>query len=112
MCISSAGGKLPPPCAPRCECRPVAGTETVDFTAGAIRPQRDVVDDQMRPRPQIEWSHLRARLEIEFGIGNSELKKYDDVDEESMLKAYACIQCPRTRFRCGEVRALRAADTR
>merc|ERR1719199_460107 len=64
----------------------------VDFTAGQIRPQRDVVDEQMRPKPQIEWSHLRARLEIEFGIGDSELKKYDAVNDEALLEAYEMMQ--------------------
>ena len=43
----------------------------------------------MRPRPQIEWSHLRARLEIEFGINDSDLKKYDEIDDEAVLEACA-----------------------
>ena len=59
------------------------GTETVDFTLGAIRPNRDVVDDQMRPRPSIDWSNLRARLEIEFGIKGDELAKFDEVSDDS-----------------------------
>ena len=28
-----------------------SGTETVDFTGGELRKNRDVTDDQMRPRP-------------------------------------------------------------
>merc|ERR1719238_2300019 len=55
------------------------GTETVDFTEGAVRPQRDVVDEQMRPRPSIDWTNLRARLEIAFGIPEDKLKKYDEL---------------------------------
>ena len=65
------------------------GTETVDFTAGTIRPQRDVTDGQMRPRPNIDWSNLRAKLELDFGIPEETLKKYDTIEKGDMLKAYA-----------------------
>ena len=65
------------------------GTETVDFTAGTIRPQRDVVDGQMRPRPNIDWSNLRAKLELDFGIPEETLKKYDTIEKGDMLKASA-----------------------
>jgi pyruvate dehydrogenase E1 component alpha subunit len=68
------------------------GTETVDFTGGKIRPQRDVVDDQMRPRPDIEWLQLRERLENEFGIDDSDLKKYDEIPEDAVLAAYEMMQ--------------------
>ncbi|KAL3895016.1 MAG: hypothetical protein SGPRY_013639, partial [Prymnesium sp.] len=68
------------------------GTETVDFTLGAIRPQRDVTDDQMRPRPSIDWSNLRARLEVEFGIGEEKLKAYDAIEDEAFLKAFEMMQ--------------------
>merc|ERR1719387_2918729 len=68
------------------------GTETVDFTEGAVRPQRDVVDEQMRPRPSIDWTNLRARLEVEFGISDEELKQYDEVSDERMLEAYEMMQ--------------------
>ena len=61
------------------------GTETVDFTAGSVRPQRDVTDEQMRPRPSIDWSNLRARLEVVFGI--EDMSKYDDLSQEDLLKA-------------------------
>jgi len=67
-------------------------TETVDFTGGKIRPQRDVVDDQMRPRPDIEWLQLRERLENEFGIDDSDLKKYDEIPEDAVLAAYEMMQ--------------------
>ena len=63
------------------------GIETVDFTGGSIRPQRDVTDDQMRPRPNIDWSNLRARLELEFGIPDDKLKSYDNIESEDLLKA-------------------------
>ena len=68
------------------------GTETVDFTAGTIRPQRDVTDDQMRPRPNIDWTNLRAKLELDFGISEEQLKKYDDVSGEDLLKSYEMMQ--------------------
>jgi len=68
------------------------GTETVDFTAGAVRPQRDVTDAQMRPRPSIDWSNLRARLEVEFGIAEEKLKTYDVIEAEDFLKAYEMMQ--------------------
>ena len=67
------------------------GTETVDFTLGAIRPNRDVVDDQMRPRPSIDWSNLRARLEIEFGIKGDELAKFDEVSDDDLVEAYSMM---------------------
>ena len=68
------------------------GIETVDFTGGSIRPQRDVTDDQMRPRPNIDWSNLRARLELEFGIPDDKLKSYDKIESEDLLKAYEMMQ--------------------
>eukprot|EP00966_Prymnesium_polylepis_P315991 7300658-Prymnesium_polylepis.1 len=68
------------------------GTETVDFTGGAVRPQRDVVDDQMRPRPSIDWSNLRARLEVEFKIPEETLAKYDAVSSEDLFEAYEMMQ--------------------
>merc|ERR1719310_1125350 len=68
------------------------GTETMDFTLGEIRAQRDVLDDQMRPRPSIDWSNLRARLEVEFGITDEQLKKYDDISKEDLLNAYEMMQ--------------------
>jgi len=68
------------------------GTETIDFTLGGVRPQRDVTDEQMRPRPTIEWDNLRARLELEFKLTEEELSKYDDVSNEDLLKAYEMMQ--------------------
>jgi TPP-dependent pyruvate/acetoin dehydrogenase alpha subunit/pyruvate/2-oxoglutarate/acetoin dehydrogenase E1 component len=68
------------------------GTETVDFQEGAVRPQRDVVDEQMRPRPSIDWTNLRARLEVEFGMSDEELKKYDSIEKEDFGKAYEMMQ--------------------
>jgi len=68
------------------------GTETVDFTAGTVRPNRDVVDDQMRPRPSIDWSNLRARLEVEFGMSDEELKKYDSIEDGDFQSAYEMMQ--------------------
>ena len=58
----------------------------------AVRPQRDVVDDQMRPRPSIDWTNLRARLEVEFGMSDDELKKYDKIEKEDFSKAYEMMQ--------------------
>merc|ERR1719149_418323 len=68
------------------------GTETIDFTGGAVRPQRDVVDDQMRPRPSIDFSNLRARLEVEFGFTDEQLKQYDTLSKEDVTKAYEMMQ--------------------
>jgi len=68
------------------------GTETVDFTGGEIRKNRDVTDDQMRPRPSIDWSNLRARLELEFKFTDEELKKYDALEKESVIDAYEMMQ--------------------
>ena len=68
------------------------GTETVDFTQGAVRPQRDVMDDQMRPRPQIAWQQLRSRLEIEFGMKDSDLKQFDEIPDDAILDAYEMMQ--------------------
>jgi len=68
------------------------GTETVDFTLGEVRVQRDVVDDQMRPRPNIDWSNLRARLEVEFGYKEDELAKYDEISKDDLLNAYEMMQ--------------------
>ena len=65
------------------------GTETVDFTLGKIRTQRDVVDDQMRPRPDIEWQELRKTLETKFGISDADLKKYDEIPEDAVEAACA-----------------------
>ena len=83
----------------------------MDFTGGKIRPQRDVVDDQMRPRPDIEWLQLRQRLETEFGINDSDLKKYDEIPEDAVLAA--CAPPPRhTRLTaCRPACPARAVET-
>ncbi len=97
------------------------GTETVDFTGGKIRPQRDVVDDQMRPRPDIEWLQLRERLENEFGIDDSDLKKYDEIPEDAVLAACAPPRhtrlparrpaCPARAVECGRAHGQRHMPT-
>ena len=61
----------------------------MDFTLGKIRTQRDVVDDQMRPRPDIEWLELRKTLETKFGISDADLKKYDEIPEDAVEAACA-----------------------
>ena len=38
----------------------------------------------MRPRPSIDWSNLRARLEIEFRIPEEKLKGYDAIASEDL----------------------------
>jgi hypothetical protein len=65
------------------------GTETVDFTLGKVRPQRDVMDEQMRPRPDIEWQQVRKTLETVFGISDADLKKYDEIPEDAVEAACA-----------------------
>jgi len=67
-------------------------TETVDFTAGTIRPQRDVTDKQMRPRPNIDWTNLRASFELDFRMTDAELQKFDAIPAEDLLKAYEMMQ--------------------
>ena len=62
------------------------GTETADFTVGTIR---DVVDGQMRPRPNIDWATLRTQLEVGFELTEKQLKKYDDVSDGDLLKSYS-----------------------
>ena len=66
--------------------------ETMDFTGGSVRAQRDVVDDQMRPRPSIDWSNLRAKLELEFGMSEEKLAEFDAIAPEDLLKAYETMQ--------------------
>lgn len=61
----------------------------MDFTLGKIRPQRDVMDEQMRPRPDIEWMQLRKTLETEFGISDADLKKYDEIPNDAIEAACA-----------------------
>ena len=56
------------------------GTETLDFTGGALRNNKDLTDTDLtrmgrRARPNIDWSNLRARLEVEFGFKEEELKQ-------------------------------------
>ena len=68
------------------------GTETVDFTLGKVRPQRDVMDEQMRPRPDIEWQQVRKTLETVFGISDADLKKYDEIPEDAVEAAYEMMQ--------------------
>ena len=66
----------------------------MDFTLGKIRTQRDVVDDQMRPRPDIEWLELRKTLETKFGISDADLKKYDEIPEDAVEAACAPPRSP------------------
>jgi len=78
-------------------CAPVrlnapGGTETMDFTLGEVRPQREVTDDQMRPRPSIDWTNLKAKLELDFGIPEEQLKKYDEISQDDLLKSYEMMQ--------------------
>lgn len=68
------------------------GTETVDFQENEMRKNRDVLDDQMRPRPHIDWTNLRARLEVEFGLSEKQLKKYESLEEAALCKAYGMMQ--------------------
>ena len=70
------------------------GTETMDIELGKIVNDRELLDADLlqqgrRARPGIDWSNLRARLEIEFKLSDEELKKYDDVSSEDLLKACA-----------------------
>jgi len=67
------------------------GTETLDFTGGSLRSQKELTDEDLtsmgrRARPSIDWSNLRARLEVEFGFKEEELTKYDSVSKEDLLK--------------------------
>ena len=94
--FSPATTSLAPPAQPLAATRPAiaalrmaGGTETLDFTAGDIRKNRDVTDEQMRPRPSIDWSNLRAKLELEFKFSDEELKKFDSVTNEDLTSAYA-----------------------
>ena len=73
------------------------GTETMDIKSGVLENDRELLDEDLlkvgrRARPNIEWSNLRARLEIEFKIPESTLKKYDDVAEDDLVKAYEMMQ--------------------
>ena len=76
----------------------LGGTETVDFTLGELRQNRELFDDDLlksgrRARPtNIDWSNMRARLEVEFGMSDEELKKYDSLSGDDLLKAYETMQ--------------------
>jgi len=69
-------------------------TETLDFTLGAVRTQRDVTDDdaQMRPRISTAWPFLRERLASEFSIPEDKLTAYEDISKEDLLKSYEMMQ--------------------
>ena len=62
----------------------------MDFTLGKIRPQREVMNEQMRPRPDNgEWQQVRKTLETVFGISDADLKKYDEIPEDAVEAACA-----------------------
>lgn len=65
------------------------GTETV--ASGGVLLYRDV-DEQMRPRPVINWSTLRVRLELEFQLTEHQLLGYDCVNDVDLLKSYKMMQ--------------------
>ena len=73
-------------------------TETVDMTGGEVRQNRELFDEDLlklgrRSRPtSIDWSNLRARLEVEFKIPEDTLKKYDEIASEDLEKAYEMMQ--------------------
>ena len=76
------------------------GTETVDLELGKAVNDREVLDEDLlrlgrRARPNIDWSNLRARLEIEFKLSDEELKKYDEISKEDLLKSYVATQAAR-----------------
>jgi len=73
------------------------GTETVDIEYDQVVNDRELLDTDLlkqgrRSRPSIDWSNLRARLEIEFKLSSEQLQKYDDVSKEDLLKAYEMMQ--------------------
>jgi len=97
-------------------------TETLDFTAGGLREQKDLTDSDLydmgrRARPDIDWSNLRTRLGAEFGFEDAELSKYDTVSKEDLLKVQPTLTyflsaapnppLPRRRRRAGD--AVRTA---
>lgn len=70
------------------------GTETMDYDSGTILNDRELLDADLlqqgrRSRPNIDWSNLRARLEITFGLTDEELKKYDEISDTDLVAAYA-----------------------
>ena len=78
------------------------GTETLDFTQGALRSQKELTDGDLfamgrRARPSLDWSNLRARLEVEFGFTEEELSKYDAIQKDDLLK----VLCPPARAPSG-----------
>jgi len=73
------------------------GTETVDIELGNIVNDRELLDADLlkqgrRNRPGIDWSNLRARLELEFKIPSEKLEEFDVVSDEDFLKAYEMMQ--------------------
>jgi hypothetical protein len=69
------------------------GTETLDFTGGSLRSQKELTDEDLtsmgrRARPSIDWSNLRARLEVDFGFKDEELTKYEFVSKDDLLKVW------------------------
>jgi len=58
-------------------------SETVDMVGGELRKQVPVTSDMMRPRPGIEWSHLKKQLEVNF-----EVDSFSDLTKEDLLDAY------------------------
>merc|ERR1719331_3645224 len=78
--------------------RMAGGTETVDIEYDQLANDRALLDSDLlkqgrRSRPSmIDWSNLRARLEIEFKIPEETLKKYDEIAKDDLLKAYEMMQ--------------------
>ena len=72
----------------------MGGTETIDIELGKMVNDRELLDDDLlkqgrRARPGIDWSNLRARLELEFKMTNEELKQYDEIAPDDLTKACA-----------------------
>ena len=68
------------------------GTETMDIELGIVVNDRELLDDDLlrqgrRARPGIDWSNLRARLELEFKLSDEQLKNYDEISKDDLLTA-------------------------
>eukprot|EP01040_Poterioochromonas_malhamensis_P018669 gene18669-21861_t len=49
----------------------------------------------MRPRIRTPWESIRAQLHGSFHLTEPQLKKYDEVNKEDLLKAYEMMQLSR-----------------
>lgn len=82
----------------RCLIKRLYASDRFSLAAAKSSPQVVAASEShnvMRPRIHTPWDTIRAQLHGSFHLTESQLKKYDDIQKEDLLKAYEMMQLSR-----------------